>query len=56
MLFSPYASVASLTFLSLSSFAKDSPNIILILADDQEWNDLSVPMDPKIDGSRSDYI
>ena len=32
------------------------PNIILILADDQGWNHLSVPMDDTLPGSGSDYF
>ena len=32
------------------------PNIILILADDQGWNHLSVPMDDELPGSGSDYF
>ena len=31
------------------------PNILFILADDQGWNDLSVPMDDGLAGSNSDY-
>ncbi|VGO19313.1 sulfatase [Pontiella sulfatireligans] len=31
------------------------PNIVLILADDQGWNGLSIPMDPKVPESASDY-
>ncbi|MFV1965322.1 MAG: sulfatase-like hydrolase/transferase [Pirellulaceae bacterium] len=31
------------------------PNIILILVDDQGWNGTSVPMDPNIPDSRSDF-
>ena len=33
-----------------------SPNILLILADDQGWNHLSVPMRDDISGSGSDYF
>ena len=33
-----------------------SPNILLILADDQGWNHLSVPMHDGISGSGSDYF
>jgi len=35
--------------------APAKPNIILILADDQGWNALSVPADPKVPGSGSTY-
>jgi arylsulfatase A len=34
---------------------RPSPNIILILADDQGWNGLSVPVHPDIPGSGSTY-
>src|SRR4051794_38161793 len=30
------------------------PNIILMLADDQAWNGLSVPMHPAVPGSKGD--
>ena len=33
-----------------------APNIILIVADDQGWNHLSVPMDDEVPGSGSDYF
>ena len=33
-----------------------APNIILIFADDQGWNHLSVPMDDELAGSGSDYF
>ncbi|NQT86140.1 sulfatase-like hydrolase/transferase [bacterium] len=39
----------------LAAPAESRPNIILILADDQGWNALSVPADPKIPGSGSTY-
>ena len=32
-----------------------SPNIILIMTDDQGWNGTSVAMDPNVPGSSSDY-
>ena len=31
------------------------PNIIVLLADDQDWNGLSTPMHPNLPGSKSDY-
>jgi arylsulfatase A len=34
--------------------AADRPNIILMLADDQAWNGLSVPMHPDVPGSKGD--
>lgn len=33
----------------------DRPNIVLLLADDQDWNGLSIPMHPDMPGSCSDY-
>src|SRR5687767_14912626 len=33
-----------------------SPNIILIVSDDQGWSQLSVAMDPRIPNSKSDYL
>lgn len=35
---------------------KKSPNIILILADDQGWSETSVTMDPRITTSMSNYL
>ena len=48
------------TLLALSAHAQTAPdgsrpNILFIFADDQGWNDLSVPMDDSVPGSRSDY-
>ena len=34
----------------------DSPNIILILTDDQGWSQVSTPMDPRVPQSRSTYL
>ena len=31
------------------------PNIVVLLADDQDWNGLSTPMHPEIPGSQSDF-
>lgn len=44
-----------LCFLRLAT-ANQSPNIILILADDQEWNALSTLADPDIPQSGSPYF
>lgn len=48
------------TLLAWAPFApgqdSSAPNIILILADDQGWNHLSVPMDDELPGSGSDYF
>ena len=52
--------VIAATLLAAAPFApgQDSttPNIILIFADDQGWNHLSVPMDDELPGSGSDYF
>ncbi|MBV6647235.1 MAG: sulfatase-like hydrolase/transferase [Cyclobacteriaceae bacterium] len=47
-------SLAVLLAASLT-FAQESPNIILIMADDQGWNGTSVPMDPDNPDSKSDF-
>lgn len=48
------------TLLAAAPFAhgqeNPAPNIILIFADDQGWNHLSVPMDDELPGSGSDYF
>ncbi|MDE0002165.1 MAG: sulfatase [Rhodospirillaceae bacterium] len=48
------------TLLAAASLARgqdsSAPNIILIVADDQGWNHLSVPMDDEVPGSGSDYF
>ncbi len=36
--------------------AAERPNIVLILSDDQGWSQLSVPMDPRVPESCSDYL
>ena len=41
--------------LAQSGSDESQPNILFIFADDQGWNDTSVPMDDRIPGSRSDY-
>ena len=46
----------SLYFLSCNNNLKDSPNFILILADDQGWSGTSVKMSSKIDYSKSQYF
>jgi len=49
----------ALTVLSLGSFhvlSADSPNIVLILTDDQGWSQLSDYMDPDLKSSRSNYL
>ena len=49
--------IVALIAIGCSAMAdqQNTPNIILILADDQGWNGLSVPMDPEVQGSQSDY-
>ena len=48
------------TLLAAAPFAlcqdSSAPNIILIFADDQGWNHVSVPMDDELPGSGSDYF
>ena len=48
------------TLLAWAPFApgqdRSVPNIILVFADDQGWNHLSVPMDDELPGSGSDYF
>ena len=48
------------TLLAAAPFAPgqeiSAPNIVLIVADDQGWNHLSVPMDDELPGSGSDYF
>jgi len=44
-------------FLALAAAtlpAKEQPNILFLLSDDQDWTGLSVPMHPDIPGSKSD--
>lgn len=43
-----------LCWLPLHRLAAERPNIVLMLADDQGWNGLSVAMHPEIDGSKGD--
>lgn len=55
----------TMLLVSIAAFASDGraqtvagesrPNILFIFADDQGWNDLSVPMDDGIPGSKSDF-
>ncbi len=50
--------LATLLLLGLSvmvAAAADSPNVVLVLADDQGWTGTSVPMSDRIPDSRSDY-
>ena len=53
--------LASIIGLTGNAFAQSGadvsrPNILFILADDQGWNHLSVPMHDDISGSGSDYF
>lgn len=49
-----------LALVALSSFsitiAEQPPNIVLILTDDQGWSQMSTPMDPQNELSRSQYL
>lgn len=42
--------------LPLAAWSADRPNIILMLADDQAWNGLSVAMHPDVAGSKGDIF
>ena len=59
-IFVSFKGLMAAALLAAAPFAtgQDSsdPNIILILADDQGWNHLSVPMDDALPGSGSDYF
>ena len=52
--------ISAAVLLAAAPFAlgqgSSAPNIILIIADDQGWNHLSVPMDDELPGSGSDYF
>ena len=51
-----YLKLSLISILSLGSLsAKEAPNFILILTDDQGWASLSAPMDLRRSGSKSDY-
>ena len=41
---------------SLTTSDAASPNIVLILTDDQGWSQLNVPMDPAVPDAKSDYL
>jgi arylsulfatase A-like enzyme len=43
-----------LSFLSVAATAAGSPNIVLLLADDQGWTGTSVQMDKRVGNSRGD--
>lgn len=47
--------LASAVLLNVSEAVAGSPNIVLILTDDQGWNNTSTPMIPGRDETRSDY-
>ncbi|MHC4995299.1 MAG: sulfatase-like hydrolase/transferase [Planctomycetota bacterium] len=53
----PLHIILSITLLALTLSARTDtpPNIVFILADDQGWNALSIPMDPGEPGSGSTY-
>lgn len=48
--------IACMLSLAGASAHAESPNIILILADDQGWSQLSEPMDPTVPNASSDYL
>lgn len=47
--------VVSLVLLTATTRAADSPNFVLVLADDQGWTSTSAAMHPTIEASKSDY-
>ena len=48
--------MACLLSLGAASAYAESPNIILILTDDQGWSQLSEPIDPTVPNAASDYL
>jgi len=50
------ASLASVGQPSVAADRDPRPNIVFMLADDQGWNGLSVPMAPDVPGSRSELF
>ena len=48
--------IACMLSLGGASAHAESPNIILILTDDQGWSQLSEPMDPTVPNASSDYL
>lgn len=45
-----------ITLLCLTAFAEKPPNILLILTDDHSRSHLSAQMDPRLPGSKPDYL
>jgi len=54
------STVAIIAFALLGASTKanseETPNIVLILTDDQGWSQISTAMDPQIPGAASDYL
>jgi len=48
--------IAFLTWCCAAATAAERPNIVLMLADDQGWNGLSVEMAPGVPGSRGEVL
>jgi arylsulfatase A-like enzyme len=47
--------IVPLIALALPLLAADSPNVVLILADDQGWTETSLQMHDGVPDSKSDY-
>ena len=48
--------LASMILCAGNTALANSPNIVLILTDDQGWSQLSTPMDPRVPESHSSYL
>ena len=50
--------IIAFTLLGVSSRAnsEETPNIVLILTDDQGWSQMSTAMDPRVPQAASDYL
>jgi hypothetical protein len=55
-IYSAVVIIACMLSVGGASAHAESPNIILILADDQGWSQLSEPMDPRVPNASSDYL
>ena len=55
-IYSAVVIIACILSLGGASAHAESPNIILILTDDQGWSQLSEPMDPTVPNASSDYL
>ncbi len=55
-IYSAVVIIACMLSLGGASAHAESPNIILVLTDDQGWSQLSEPMDPTVPNASSDYL